>query len=260
MADAPSSKRVKMSDEDEDVKQAIDEGSDTEEDELAFDRGEDPQHDEHDEDDDNESVDEVSINFRLFDPQPIDFLSLKRMLLPMLPGWDARFAAGASALADAVIAQPEVGTMVKVDDDVDVWAFMTLLPWGENLTTEFGRVIRQFLESKAPASLAERLAEVLDGKTWLMLSERMVNFPPELAPAIVASLLKDVQWARERSPDSASLQADWIMLLAPCFRDKKTKEGESDRCPASREPPHQARRVLAALRRRVAVRTCNSDV
>jgi protein BCP1 len=225
MADSnPSSKRAKSAEDHE--------GSETEEDELALD-AQPHRPDNSDDDDDSDDDDTIHIDFRLFDPQEVDFLSLKRLVKGLLPGNDARFAAGSSSLASAIIAQPDVGTMVKVGEDVDVWAFVTLLAWEAHKGTDFVKEMQRFLLNKCPdagkeGDLKSELASYFDGskgRLSLLLSERMMNFPPELAPSIYASLVQDRQWAQDQcqaageTDAAAQLRPDWLLCLAPCARE-----------------------------------------
>ncbi|KAA0150263.1 hypothetical protein FNF31_07071 [Cafeteria roenbergensis] len=248
MADAePSQKRIKRTEEEA---SESDEGSDTEEDELTLvagaRRGKHEEEDEEDEDEDgDEDGDIVNVDFGLFDPQEIDFLSLKRFLKGLLPGNDDKFAVGASALSEAIIQQPQVGTMVKVGDDVDVWAFATMLPWGPLDESPYRKEIARFLLAKCPdlaatssdiegKTVKAQLERFLDGSAGpasILLSERMVNFPPELAPAIFESLLEDVNWARDQrraAAQSGSTPAgadpQWVLCLAPCYVDDRTEQ------------------------------------
>lgn len=69
-----------------------------------------------------EEVVDVELNF--MDPQEIDFLSVKQLLRPYMPGCDGLVT---SEITDAIIKQVEVGTMIKVGDDVDVYGFATAL-------------------------------------------------------------------------------------------------------------------------------------
>ena len=255
------SKRARRSPKEEAPAEAEDAGSDTEEDDLAMVMHADATEDDADDDAGAAKAKDntVNVDFALFDPQEVDFLSLKRFLKVLLPGNDARFAEGASALASAIIAQPAVGTMVKVGDDVDVWAFATVLPWVAPSAAPYRKEMMRFLLSKCPDDEADapagelgagsrrtRLQRALAGgcgRLGLLLSERMLNFPPELAPAIFASLLEDVAWARdqERAAEEGAAAAeldDWLLCLAPCYKDSKTGQGE---------PPPPARRGPSPL-------------
>lgn len=86
--------------------------------------------DSEDEDDDEDGSDSednvINVEFEFFDPREVDFKSVRRLLEHYLPGEETTF--DASGMADAIIAQQALGTMVKVVDDPDVYAFATILP------------------------------------------------------------------------------------------------------------------------------------
>jgi len=65
----------------------------------------------------------VNVEFVFTDPRPIDFKSVRRLLERYLPGEPL----DCTAMADAIIEQGYIGTMVKVNDDQDVYAFCTAL-------------------------------------------------------------------------------------------------------------------------------------
>lgn len=75
---------------------------------------------------DEDSDDAVNVEFEFFDPRTDDYKSVRRLLEHYLPGEETTFAV--SEMADAVVEQQALGTMVKVVDDPDVYAFETILP------------------------------------------------------------------------------------------------------------------------------------
>lgn len=79
-----------------------------------------------DDDDSGSDVDVVNVDFEFFDPRPIDYLAIKR-LLNQLFGPDAE-SLGTSDLTDLILSQPLLGTTVKIDGiDSDPYAFLTVL-------------------------------------------------------------------------------------------------------------------------------------
>ena len=81
-------------------------------------------------DDGSDSEDDdglINVEFDFVDPSPIDFKSVRRLLESYLPG-NKTF--NASALAEVVIAQVQLGSMVKVKDDLDCYAMATIVNLG----------------------------------------------------------------------------------------------------------------------------------
>ena len=77
-------------------------------------------------DSDNDSVGEVTVDFQFQDPREIHYLSVKRLLGGLLPGTTGdKFAV--HELADAIVNQAAVGTMVTADETGDAYAFITAI-------------------------------------------------------------------------------------------------------------------------------------
>lgn len=76
--------------------------------------------------DGSDGGDEIKVEFEFFDPRELDFKSVRRLLEHYLPGEETTFEV--SKMADAIVAQEFLGTMIKVEDDPDVYAFATVLP------------------------------------------------------------------------------------------------------------------------------------
>jgi hypothetical protein len=72
------------------------------------------------------SENEITVDFVVCDPSPVDFKSVRRLLERYLPGKEATF--NASGMAEAVIQQVQLGSMVKVEGDLDAYGFATVLP------------------------------------------------------------------------------------------------------------------------------------
>ncbi len=92
-----------------------------------------------------------------------------------------------SALAEDVIAQRVVGTMIKVDGDGynDAYAFATVLPMAGLASRPWATAVRGFTTrtvARAGAAAVDALAAAwaAPAKLGLLLSERVFNMPPEL--------------------------------------------------------------------------------
>jgi hypothetical protein len=85
-----------------------------------------------------QDMDMVNVEFEWFDPQPaVDFHGLKTLLRQLLDVDGQLF--DLSELADVILAQPLLGSTVKVDgNETDPYAFLTVL----NLETHKVRALR----------------------------------------------------------------------------------------------------------------------
>ncbi|KAJ1946880.1 Mss4p nuclear export, partial [Linderina macrospora] len=67
----------------------------------------------------------VNVDFEFFDPKPIDFHAMKRLLISSFGDDNEEF--NISELVDLILEQNTIGSTVKVDGDDDPYAFMTVL-------------------------------------------------------------------------------------------------------------------------------------
>lgn len=121
-AKPPAAKKAKP----EPVADSGTESDDTDDDELGMFEGDDDE-DGEDSEDEEDGDNTVDVEFNFLDPREIHFKSVRRLLEHFLPGEEEHF--NVSGLADAIVAQVAVGSMVTVNDDaLDVYAFATVLP------------------------------------------------------------------------------------------------------------------------------------
>jgi protein BCP1 len=215
------------------------------------------------EEDGGSDASDINVTFDFHDPAPIDFKSIRRLLESFLPGAEDTF--GVSDIADAILGQAEVGTTVKVEDDNDVYAFATVMPLAKYADSAWFATLRKFLVAKAnPEPVRARLGKLLgkaaasasasaaapeaseeggegaaaapvslpvgpDPGIGLLLNERVVNMPPELAPSILDALCTDIEWARTSGPEEdrhwyATLS--YLLVQAPCWGERTAATGK----------------------------------
>ncbi len=190
--------------------------------------------DEGDEDEDGDDDDEeddgapVSVSFVFVDPSEIDFKSVRRLLAHYLPGEEDTFDAG--GMADAIIAQRGGAcTMVKVEGDLDVYSFATLLPVAQHRTAPWMKSVRAYLLRKCKDEGAKKRLEALfdapDSGAALFVNERVVNMPPELAPPLQEALVRDLEAARKAAAGKAPLyDFKHLIMVSPCWTEKATPQ------------------------------------
>ncbi|KAF5827059.1 p21-C-terminal region-binding protein-domain-containing protein [Dunaliella salina] len=150
---------------------------------------------EEDSSDADEDIEEIQVEFEFFTPEEKDFLGLKNLLAPYLNGQEF----DSSALIDAIIAEGDVGSVVKTDSDDDPIAIMSVLSTHKYKEANFMRQIRQFLLDSCPkqaigAKLADLCKQAFDSKgTGLVLNERFINAPPKLSPPLVMFLMDAIK-------------------------------------------------------------------
>lgn len=162
-------------------------------------RGKDPQSESSDEDAPEEVV---QADFAFFDPKPDDFHGVKTLLQNYLDDkqWDL------SGLVDLVLAQTTVGTVVKIEDDEDnaLFALLTALNLGRYKDQKSIIEIKGYLLKVCQDnSLVRELKSLLEDQAehvGLIVSQRVMNLPPQLLPHLYDGLFDEISWATEDEP------------------------------------------------------------
>ncbi|KAJ2760590.1 Mss4p nuclear export [Coemansia sp. BCRC 34490] len=185
--------------------------------------------------DDSSSDDEgstVDVDFEFFEPSEIDFHGLKSLLTSAF-GDDAQDF-DISGLVDLVLEQSEVGSTVKTDGEAsDPYGIFTVLSLSRNSDVPAVRQIKDYLLKKAEKTRAGaygRLADILnapDSHVGLLISERVVNVPPQVIAPMLRMLVDEMEGAD--SVDQ-TYSFDYFLLLCPLYKETESvaDEGGSD--------------------------------
>ncbi|KAJ2856835.1 Mss4p nuclear export, partial [Coemansia asiatica] len=178
---------------------------------------------------DNESVSSVGSNeivevdFEFFDPKEPDYHAIKRLLLSTFGDDSEDF--NISMLADLCLAQPHIGSTVKMEEAGDPYAFLTILGMREHRETEVVKQIVEYLLKKVPDEGKQRLLQILESNVGLVLNERIVNMPPQVVPPMFRMLVEELGWARE---DGKPVDFDYYLVLAPMYRETEAPENDEE--------------------------------
>ncbi|KAJ3300434.1 Mss4p nuclear export [Borealophlyctis nickersoniae] len=190
--------------------------------------------DERSEDSDGESGEEdleqqtVDVDFEFFDPKPIDFHGTKSLLRQTFSN-DAELV-HLSELADLVIAQPNVGTTVKVDGTTDPYALLTVINLNAGKDKECVKAIRSYLldKSKKSATIQSRLTSLLNSDTssvGLIINERLLNMPPQVVPPMFKMLSEEIEWAVE---DGEPFKFDYYLFISKVYKEIESQLDEEE--------------------------------
>ncbi|KAJ5832536.1 Mss4p nuclear export [Penicillium riverlandense] len=153
-------------------------------------------------DESDEDVDMVNVDFEWFDPQPaVDFHGLKNLLRQLFDA-DAQMF-DMSALADLILSQPLLGSTVKVDgNESDPYAFLSVLNMQEHKDKPVIKDLTNYLKTKSAtnpslSALHSLLSQTPIPPIGLILTERLINMPSEVIPPMYNMLLEEVAWAIE---------------------------------------------------------------
>ncbi|XP_063964068.1 BRCA2 and CDKN1A-interacting protein-like [Lytechinus pictus] len=192
---------------------------------------------------DEEVNEEVEIEFEAFPPQDNDFHGIKRLLQHLF----SRTKVNTSQLTDLILSQNHVGCVLKQSDDQlveesdsdddnddDVFGFTTVLNIIEKKNTECIQEIHKLIVDKCSTCNSEaevnELSQILGDDSrnvGLLLCERFVNIPPQLAPPLHSSLQNDIRIAGAKNPQ---MKFDYYLLMSRAYQQpqlpsskKKTK-------------------------------------
>ncbi|KAL8549651.1 hypothetical protein ACS0TY_008483 [Phlomoides rotata] len=144
----------------------------------------------------------VQADFVFFDPKPSDFHGVKVLLQAYLDNkqWDL------SGFVDLILGQPTVGTVVKVENDEDdgVYSVVSALNLGRYKDSKCILELKEYL-----LKVCQDVDEITNLKSLvgehaqdvgLVVSQRVVNLPPQLLPPLYDALFDEVNWATEDEP------------------------------------------------------------
>ncbi|GMP59240.1 hypothetical protein CsSME_00022605 [Camellia sinensis var. sinensis] len=141
----------------------------------------------------------VQADFAFFDPKPDDFHGVKVLLQTYLDDkqWDL------SGFVDLILGQTTVGTIVKIEEDEDdtpysVVTALNLRRYKDHICIkELKEFLLQVCKEK---DLLDNLKLVFGEQAQtvgLLVSQRVVNLPPQLLPPLYDALFDEVSWATE---------------------------------------------------------------
>jgi len=199
--------------------------------------------------DDSESNDEgerelINIDFDFFDVEEIDFLALKRLLAQLFQA-DTELLA-VHELAELILSQSSVGTTVKTDGkDSDPYAILTVLNFQVHAEHPSIKALTQYLldKSKENADLNSHLSQILAPAAphaALIVSERLINMPVQIAPPMYRMLTEEIQRAvDEKKP----YQFSHYVFITRTYMLSAEDEAEI----ASNPPPKKSKQTKPTL-------------
>ncbi|KAF8303096.1 hypothetical protein DL93DRAFT_2090391 [Clavulina sp. PMI_390] len=148
---------------------------------------------------DGEEPSLVNVDFDFFDPKEIDFIAIKRLLSQLFQA-DAEDL-HTHELTELILSQP-IGTTVKTDGiDSDPYAFLTVLNMNAHQENVAIQALVEYLLQKCAAlrpmfeELRQLFAPNSNSQVGLILSERLINMPVQVAPHMYRLLNDEMRWA-----------------------------------------------------------------
>lgn len=174
-------------------------------------------------------MDMINVEFEWFNMKPeVDFHGLKSLLRQLLDVDNTLF--DISALADLILSQPTIGSTVKVDgDETDPYAFLTILNMHEHRDKPVIANLRQYLITKSQTNPAlAGLAEVLsseNNQVGLILTERLINVPSEIAPPMYTMIIDEIEAAVE---DKEPYEFTHYLILSKTYKEVQSVVDQED--------------------------------
>mmetsp|Transcript_37406 Transcript_37406/g.105582 ORF Transcript_37406/g.105582 Transcript_37406/m.105582 type:complete len:313 (-) Transcript_37406:158-1096(-) len=182
---------------------------------------------------------EINVDFEFYDPQEVDFHGLRALLGSYLNEQSFDL----SELVETIIAQKSVGTLIKTSEDsVDPIGVLTVLSLKQHKDLHSLKQIRDFLHRKCKDSAHKlELTKAWDSDgTGLIVSERLVNVPPQIAPPLIQALFDEIEWATEDEPTQElreSFKFEQYIVLTRVYVDpaaQRPNAGTSKEQPAKK--------------------------
>ncbi|RUP14736.1 p21-C-terminal region-binding protein-domain-containing protein [Jimgerdemannia flammicorona] len=193
-------------------------------------------------DDDDDLQHLVDVDFEFFDPKPVDFHALKRLLTQLFSADAELFSL--SELTDLILSQPLLGSTVKVDgSESDPFALLTVLNMNEHKDKKPIQELRKYLLEKIPkkdTALQSSLSEILSADrpqsrdVGIILSERLVNMPVQIVPPMYKMLMEEIEWAVEDVSIIFFVRAkepydfEWYVILSKTYKEVAPTADDDD--------------------------------
>ncbi|TAQ91666.1 hypothetical protein B7494_g68 [Chlorociboria aeruginascens] len=176
--------------------------------------------------DSDEDMNEVNVDFEWFNFKEIDFHGVKS-LLQQLFDVDSQLL-DLSALANLILSQPTIGSTVKVDgEETDPYAFLTALNVYEHRENEAIKKLVEYIIKKARTNQAlASLPDLLSSSgVGLILTERLINVPAEVAPAMYGFLTDELEAAVE---DKEPYDFTHYLIISKTYREIESALDQED--------------------------------
>lgn len=165
----------------------------------------------------------VDVEFEWFNFDPvIDFHGTKTLLRQLFDVDATLF--NVSGLADLILSQPTIGSTIKVDGKSnDAYALLTALNTAVHRDHDALKDVLKYLAEKAQTnpSLAAIPELFSAGKhVGLVVSERLINMPAELAPPLYSMLVDEIEAAVE---DKEPYEFTHYLIWSKTYQELESK-------------------------------------
>ncbi|PKK28042.1 BRCA2 and CDKN1A interacting protein [Columba livia] len=191
-----------------------------------------------------EIAEEVNIEFEAHSMSDNDYNGIKKLLQQLF----LKASVNTAELTDILIQQNHIGSIIKQaevqedssddeDDDDEVFGFISCLNLTERKGTQCAEQIKELILSRCEKSceqhVVEQLNKILNDSSkpvGLLLSERFINVPPQIALPMHQQLQKELTEAQKTNKPCG--KCHYYLLISKTFTEaaknnSKRKEGRS---------------------------------
>ncbi|KAJ1977971.1 Mss4p nuclear export [Dimargaris verticillata] len=171
----------------------------------------------------------VDVEFDFFDPKESDFHAIKQFLAQLF-GEDGE-KLNLSEMSDLIVNQPTIGTCVKVVGEDDPYALLTVLNFNHHGTKPSIAQLKDYLINKAGKKspvrswLEKALLPDNPLHIGLVIHERLMNMPPQIAPPMFKMLGEEIEWAVE---DREPYDFSHYLVISKVYRQVAAVMDEDD--------------------------------
>ncbi|CCI40003.1 unnamed protein product [Albugo candida] len=171
-----------------------------------------------------DSENSVHVEFVFSDPNQSQFQSIKQLLSSFL---SASLSFDTAEMADIIVNQVEVGTVVCVAGEPDAYGFITALNLHHYEDKKCIQQLLSYVRKHCPLDQKDEFEEIFETKrVGLLMNERLYNLPYQLIPALHSALHEDIEWAITNSDQGGQniFDFDYFLVLTTCSLEEGKKK------------------------------------
>ncbi|XP_072485143.1 BRCA2 and CDKN1A-interacting protein [Notamacropus eugenii] len=212
--------------------------------ETAEDTDESGDESDEEEDEEDELVNqEVTVEFEAHSISSDDFDGIKKLLQQLF----LKAAVNIAELTSLLIQQSHVGSVIKQtdvpeesdeeeDEEDEIFGFISLLNLTESKGTECTEQIKELILSLCEKDMVEQLHKLLNDPTkpvGLLLSERFINVPPQIALPMHQQLQKEL--AESHKANQPCGKCYYYLMISKTFREASRNSRNKGNAPQKEE-------------------------
>ncbi|KAJ5068752.1 brca2 and cdkn1a interacting protein [Anaeramoeba ignava] len=142
---------------------------------------------------------DILVDFEFFDPKPED----ETQIIPFFQNWIDIKNLDLDGIIQFILHQTRVGTVIKNGENGDIFGFISVINISKYKMNSVEKIIESIIEKsqKTPKkNFMKMLFANPKKQIGLIVSNRIINLPLELAPPLTRGLFDEISWATEDEP------------------------------------------------------------